>query len=234
MKKWLLFLFVLSYVACKDGTQKVVHDGKVVNAVVREKKEWDRHVTFIDSIEILPPQISKFVPEGYLPLDTAKGDLNLDGINDVLVVIRKKDEDSLTFFIDSVEQKRPLMILIGQTDGTYILEKRNDDVVMCIACSGIVRSDPFTGLVVKNGCFSVEHGVAEGPQHWETITTFKYDKEKKEWYLFKDGTVSYKMNDSQDMDAEVMVKDYENIKTKKDFGIIPFEKYHLGRNPPSD
>lgn len=68
MKKWLLFLFVLSYVACKDGTQKVVHDGKVVNAVVREKKEWDRHVTFIDSIEILPPQISKFVPEGYLPL----------------------------------------------------------------------------------------------------------------------------------------------------------------------
>ena len=183
------------------------------------------HDTYIDSIGELPVQISKHIPEGYAVLDTAIGDLNMDGINDVLLAICHKGEDTLSDFANGHEEKRPLLLLLGQADQSYSLARRNDNVVMCIDCSGVmVRSDPFTGLKIRNGYFSVEHGVAEGPQHWNRVTTFRYDKEKKEWYLHKDGGASYTLSDDPNSE-DGMKKVHEDLKTTKDFGEITFEKF---------
>ncbi len=189
----------------------------------------ERYISFIPIIGTLSTQVSKFIPKGYVPLDTAIGDVNQDGINDLLLVVRGKGEDTVFYPTDEeYKEHRSLSILLGQQDGSYIQARRNDNLVMCINCSGVVRSDPFTGLKIKNGFFSVEHGVAEGPQHWETVTTFKYDREKKEWYLFKIGSVSQFPNDDTAPNADAM-KTYTETKTKKDFGLIPFEKYDLDK-----
>lgn len=175
--------------------------------------------SFYDSIGQLPEPILGLIPDGFLPLDTAVGDLNLDGIDDVLLVAKNEKEHSLHDQDDTTQFDRPLLILLRAANGKYELLRRNDKAVMCINCSGAVASDPYNDLKIKNGFFSVEHGVAEGPQHWNRIITFRYDRQKNEWYLFKDGLEAY--NPLQEDEGSTV------IKTKKDFGNVPFEKYKL-------
>ena len=213
------------YVKNVDSAAGVKNDTTTV-----AKRKENKYMSFIDPIKSLPEAVLKLIPDGYLVLDTAIGDLDLDGTNDMLLVVKNKFEDTLTYPNDSPQFARPLLILIGKPDGTYSLAKRNDSVIMAINSSGFAQSDPFTGLKIKNGFFSVEHGVSEGPQHWELVTTFKYDKEQREWFLFKEGNVDYEMNDSQDPDADAMKKVYDKVKTKKDFGVVPFEKYVLPKD----
>ena len=209
----------------KGGTKSEAPNTKQEEPVTEEKETYQPS---IESIGAQPESIAKYVPKDDLVLDTAIGDLNLDGINDVLLVIRSKWEDTIGYPADDgVDLKRPILILLGQPDGSYTQVAKNDSAIMCINCSGIARSDPFTGLKIKNGYFSIEHGVAEGPQHWETVTTFKYDKEQKQWFLFKDGMNSYKLNPNNDPDADAMTKENGTLRTKKDFGVVPFEKYKL-------
>jgi hypothetical protein len=211
-----ILLFILSFIS-KQGLAQI------------SSKINEGYMSNIDPIGLLPIQISKFIPAGYLPLDTAIGDLNSDGIDDMLLVLKRKEEDTLNPDNDNPQTKRPLLILLGKSNHTYILSKRNDNVVMCINCSGIARSDPFKGIKIKNGYFSVEHSVSEGPQHWQTVTTFKYDKEKIEWYLFKIGSISKFPNDDTNPNADAL-KTYKDTKTRKDFGIIRFEKYDFEKN----
>ena len=118
-----------------------------------------------------------------------------------------------------------MLLFLGQPDQTYKLVHRNDNAVYCFDCGGVF-GDPFTGVTIKNGYFSIEHGIAGG-QHWEQVITFKYDKLKKDWFLYKDHFVSYKFNESDDPNAEALVLDVDKMRTKKDFGIIPFGKFDV-------
>ena len=122
-------------------------------------------------------------------------------------------------------EKRPLLLLLGQVDSSYKLACRNDNAVYCIDCGGVF-GDPFTGTTIKNGYFSIEHGIAGG-QHWEQVTTFKYDRAKGNWFLYKDHFISYKLNDSRDENAEALVKETDKLKTVRNFGTVPFEKFNI-------
>ncbi|PIF44621.1 hypothetical protein CLU96_1598 [Chryseobacterium sp. 52] len=63
---------------------------------------------------------SDLVPDGYEIQYDAEGDLNQDGISDVALVIRKK-EDTLA--------GRKMLILLKNTDTTYRLDKISDTVL---------------------------------------------------------------------------------------------------------
>ena len=47
------------------------------------------------------------------------------------------------------------------------------------------------------------------------------------WYLYKDHFVSYKMYESNDENAEVLVKDVDKMETEKDFGKISFDDFNI-------
>lgn len=179
----------------------------------------------MQEINNLPPSIAQFVPAGYIAIDTTSGDLNLDAYPDMVLVLKKSGEETSSDFAKNRPEKRPLIILAGQPDKSYKLEKRNDNVVLCIDCGG-AEGDPFTGITIKKGYFSVEHGISGGA-HWVQIITFKYNKQKANWYLHQDGAISYKFNDSTDDNAEALVKDNETIKRKKDFGLVSFDQYDV-------
>lgn len=68
----------------------------------------------------------------------------------------KEDNEEETSIIDEDPVKRPLYILTGQSDQSYKLAAKNDNVVYCVNCGGIM-GDPFSGIAIKNGYFSVEH-----------------------------------------------------------------------------
>ena len=185
----------------------------------------NKHISFNDSVDSIPESLKTFVPAGYSAINLSSGDANLDGLTDKILVLRKNTEATTSNYAAGKPDKRPLLLLLGQPDHTYQLAIQNNNAVYCIDCGGAF-GDPFTGTSIKKGFFSIEHGVAGG-QHWEQITTFKFDKAKNKWFLYKDHFISYKLNDSNDADAEALVKETDQLKTVKDFGIVSFETFNI-------
>jgi hypothetical protein len=181
-------------------------------------------------IHNLPQGLAKFVPAGYIAIDSTSGNLNLDAYPDMILVLKKDGETASSDNAHNKPEKRPLIVLTGQGDNSYKLEKRNDNVVLCVDC-GSGQTDPFTGITIKHGYFSVEHGMAGGSQQVKIIT-FKYNKDKANWFLHQDGAINYKFNDSTDDYAEALEKENEQIRRKKDFGLIPFEQYNIYKANP--
>lgn len=160
--------------------------------------------------------VSAFILPGYSLLDTAIGDLNGDPYPDKLLVLKKQGEDTTSDVIDHPE-KRPLLILTGQADGTYKLAARNDNVVLCVDCGGVM-GDPYVELVIKNSYFSVE--LAGGSSwRWTRTVTFKYASGEQDWFLFKDGRQSFHASEPEKTETKLL--------TKKDFGQVSFKQFDV-------
>jgi hypothetical protein len=127
-------------------------------------------------------------------------------------------------------EKRPLLILIGNSDNKLELKARNDNAVLCIDCSGAIHGDSFEGVKIKNGYFSVEHYTYGGNDKWSKVITFKYDKIKVNWVLHQDGMEYFRLNNDENPKAEAVIKTGEEILTKKNFGVVLFENYNIYKN----
>jgi hypothetical protein len=164
----------------------------------------------------VPPNLKNFILKGYEVLDITKGDLNRDAYPDAIMVLFKKGERETSNVIDHPE-KRPLLILIGQANKTYKMAARSDNAVYCVDCGGQM-GDPFTGITIKNGYFSVEHYGGSG-WRWTRIITFKYSPSEKTWFLHKDGGEHFHATSREEVKTPV--------KTVKDFGKVPFNKFDI-------
>lgn len=169
-----------------------------------------------DDIKNLPPTLAQFVPEGYTVLDTTSGDLNLDQYADMILVLKKNGEENTSDVVEHPE-KRPLLILLGQSDKTYKLAASNDNAVYCIDCGGVM-GDPFMDVVIKNGFFSIEHYGGSG-WRWTRTITFRYSPSDHYWYLHKDGGDSFHSAEPDKVTTKV--------KTTKDFGKVPFDRFDI-------
>lgn len=172
--------------------------------------------SYKEEVKILPENIKSFIPENYAVLDTVSGNLNLDNYNDQIIVLKKIGEEKTSDVVDNPE-KRPLLILIGEPNNKYKLATRNDNTVYCIDCGGIM-GDPFMGVVIKNGYFSVEH-YGGSAWRWSRIITYKYSKEENNWFLHKDGNESFHASDPEKIET--------TVKTTKDFGKILFKDFNI-------
>lgn len=180
-------------------------------------EERRKHTAHLEDINHLPSSLASFVIAGYTAIDTVSGDLNLDQYTDMIVVLKKNGEDS-TSDVSEHPEKRPLLILLGQADSTYKLAASTNNAVYCIDCGGIM-GDPFMDIVIKKGYFSVEH-YGGSAWRWERTTTFKYSSTDSTWYLHKDGHKSFHTGDEPE-------KVETKIKTTKDFGKVPFDKFDI-------
>ena len=112
-------------------------------------------------------EFKTFIPGGYAVLDSASGDLNKDGIRDIVLILKKTNEDTQN------ETQRPLLILHGSKGKKYVPAAKNDKVVLCAACGGVF-GDPYVGIVIKKKYFSIEH-YGGSNWRWNRIITIKYD-----------------------------------------------------------
>jgi len=175
-------------------------------------------------------QILKFVPKNFEILDTIKGNLNNDIYDDFILVLKKKNEETTSNYSEDKPEKRPLLILISNSDNKLELKARNDNAVLCIDCSGAIHGDSFVGVKIKNSFFSVEHYTVGGNDKWSQTITFKYDKVENNWFLHRDGTEFFGWNPDQSPNAEIIIKTGEEILTKKNFGVVLFENYDIYKN----
>jgi len=176
----------------------------------------------------LPQSVQQQIPIGYEVLQFQSGMLNNDNRVDYLVVLKSKKEQQL-FDKTREGSKRPLLIFIQNKSGAFDLAKRNDNVVLTIADGG--QCDPFdennAGLVIKNHYFTVENAVSCG-QHWIDYVTFRYDSKANDWLFHKEVIQSWRLNQSQDANADALVSNGITIKTAEKSGPTPFEKWSHG------
>ena len=84
-------------------------------------------------------------------LDSATGNLNLDNINDLLLVVKKINEKQESEKKDSIV-KRLLIIETGDVDKTFTAKRQSENIILCALCGGAM-GDPFAALIIKNGFF---------------------------------------------------------------------------------
>lgn len=169
-----------------------------------------------ETLSALPDELKGFVPAGYSFLGGEKGNLNLDGYADIVLVLKKDNEKETSDVVEHPE-KRPLLILIGQADKTYKLAARNDNTVYCVDCGGVF-GDPFDGLTITNGNFSINH-YGGSAWRWTRVITYKYSPADKNWYLFRDGSDSYHTSNPNKSETKIL--------TAKNFGKVSFEKFDI-------
>lgn len=184
----------------------------VLFALVSCKQKTDESTIDKDS----PEALLTFFPKNYMLKDTVRGDLNLDGIKDLILVLNKVGEEETSDIIDNPE-KRLMLILLGQKNNTYQKSKQSENAIYCYDCGGML-GDPFQKITVKDGEFAIEH-FGGSSWRWARTTKFKYIKDSEDWYLIEDALVNSHSGDPDNIEVA--------IKTAKDFGEVKFEDFDI-------
>lgn len=168
-------------------------------------------VVITETISAQEVRFKEFIPAGFSILDTATGDLNHDGYTDYLLVLKNDAEQLAT------DTARPLIILHGQQDGTSKVVARNDSIVLCFGCGGVM-GDPFTGISVNDNSFTIAHYGGSG-WRWTRTITFQYNKKLDKYILLQDTGESFHATEPDKAESHTYQKnlwgkvEFENYKT---------------------
>jgi len=116
----LISLFLLLFYSCKKETDPITDQKKNAVEKVIKADTARQQVSEAQTASFKSNKPSDLVPAGYEIQYDAEGDLNLDGLSDRALVIRKK-EDTLA--------ARKMMILLKSADKTYRIDKISDTVL---------------------------------------------------------------------------------------------------------
>lgn len=206
MRKTFYISFMLLTVAMSCSDSKTNNQPKqekadtvAVKTVVTDSKSSD--------YTQLPESAKSFVLPNHEVLKFQKGDLNKDNIEDIVLVLEKKGADDMA--------ARPLLLLIQDAKDVYTLAARNDKVVACKGCGGMM-GDPLAGIALKNGFFTIEES-GGSRERWTRYITFQYDTAQKTWVLHR--------IDESSVDTQDAKNDTKSAKTAKNFGKILFAQY---------
>lgn len=158
--------------------------------------------------EMLPAEVRAFIEPGTKPLNVARADLNGDGREDVILVLEKENTRETG---DVHDDQRPLLILIRQPDNTLKLAKRNDKIVHCSACGGVM-GDPFQPIAAGFKTFTVS---AYGGSSWRWSVEYKFNYSRLDdtWQLVRVTEATFHSSLPEEGKSEVFTppKDYGKI-----------------------
>jgi hypothetical protein len=107
--------------------------------------------------------------------------------------------------LETEDSVRPLILLAGTNNGSYKVISRNDRVVYCRGCGGVM-GDPYQAIVIKNGYFSIEHYGGSG-WRWTRIITFKYDSKDTQFKLHRDAGEWFHAAEPEKVKVNIFNKD---------------------------
>ena len=143
-----------------------------------------------ETVEV-PVEVKPFVERGTKPIALESADLNGDGSKDYILVLERenpsKDENDLP------KNQRPLLILVRGADNKLTAAKRNESIVMCSQCGGMM-GDPFMGVTVARNAFTVSH-YGGSAWRWSVDYKFNYSRIDKTWQLVRIEEESFNAND---------------------------------------
>ena len=124
-----------------------------------------------------PAEVQEFIEIDATTIALEKADLNGDGRTDFLVVTERAKIDGEK----NPGDERLLLILIRGADGKLKIAGRNEKIVYCKSCGGVF-GDPFAGVEVKRGSFTVNN-YGGSNLRWSKSYRFNYSRRDKTWQL---------------------------------------------------
>ncbi|MFH2141188.1 MAG: hypothetical protein ABIJ97_02105 [Bacteroidota bacterium] len=173
-------------------------------------------ITFGQSNLIESQNISQFIPKDYSILNLTKGDLNLDSIADIILVLNLNGEDSLSSIENPV--KRKFLILIGQADNSYILFNQNDNIVYFYGYD-LNFKEAFVDIIIGKGIFSIDH-YGGFTYRWGRSTAFSYDASENNWFLSMDNYSTFNVTDLDEQGTEKLIN-------TKNYNKLSFDKFDI-------
>lgn len=184
----LCFAFVIATIsiACRQkGTEKENHLNRAAKTTILQTDKlkrpegallWTRAST-VDAIR-LPGKLTSYLAPDHIPLDTASGDANDDGVTDFLLITCIRNEDEFRHAAKLVQ--RELLLFLGYSDGSYQLTCRTRNAIPSINGGG--QGDPFGGISVDKGQVSITDYFASNCKLISKYN-FAYSKERNNWFL---------------------------------------------------
>lgn len=159
----------------------------------------------------VPAEIQPFVEPGAKAIALESADLNGDNLKDYVLVFERRNATEKDEH-DYPKNQRPLLILTRGKDKKLTEAKRNEQIVMCSECGGMM-GDPFAGVEVGKNTFTVNH-YGGSAWRWSADYKFNYSRIDKTWQL-----VRIEKSNFHASDQEKTMK--REVKTPpKDFGKI--------------
>jgi hypothetical protein len=134
-----------------------------------------------DSDIKVPEKIKPFIEANAKAIALESADLNNDGRKDYVLVFERATAEGDQ--AEMPERQRPLLILISDKDGKLTEAKRNEEIVYCSSCGGVF-GDPFEGITVGPGTFTVNH-YGGSNWRWTNAAKFNYSRIDKTWQLVR-------------------------------------------------
>lgn len=156
-------------------------------------------------------ELLKYVAKGHVAIDASYGDLNEDGMLDLVIVTAPANEDSLR--LNSHNLSRQLLIFLRQKNDSFKLAVRNTKAIPCINCCG--TTDPYAGhtaltgrLIINKYCTNDFKSLSE--------YRFQYVSKFNDWFLDTIVTETYPLH-SENYSLDTI--------TKKDFGNVSLKAF---------
>jgi len=165
----------------------------------------------------VPAEVAGFVEAGSIPIALEKADLDRDGRPDWLLVLEYAQARIDPRDRYEEEGPRALLLLRRAPDGRLVMAARNDRVVFCRGCGGMM-GDPFQGLEAGPGRFTVTN--AGGSRYrWSRAYTFAWSRSDAAWQLVRVEDGSLDIHDPQQREKRRVRR------PPKDYGKIDFKAY---------
>jgi hypothetical protein len=166
-----------------------------LNAEVTSTKNWDL-----------------LIPDGYVLLEKYEGDINKDGISDLVLVVKSQQENDDEPLGEDAPG-RILRLLVKDSYAFYSIAAESNTAILAKNEGGASSDDPFQQIVIEPGQFTISQ-MGGATERWSYDHTFTYDKQSKAWFLSKIVTGSF--------DADDPTNDTNIIETPKKFGKVNF------------
>jgi hypothetical protein len=201
IKLILLFTCCIFFTGCKtktDQTKKAVSDS---NTIAEPGPQPVINTEAISSGDIIVPEIiNKEISPDRKIIEVYPGNLNLDNMDDYIVVTGKKTINPEV----PEDQLRVVMLFLTREDSSLFLFAQNQNIIDCYTCGGGM-GDPFTGVTINNGYFSIEQsGLNQFPERWVKVITFKFRKEQQNFYFHQYGHEVYRTDNDEKTSSEII------------------------------
>ena len=219
--KRILILWVVVFFGCNSSNKKEYNPSFDHTEKQILLKEFSEEIIDKDTIDILT-KFSQIAFKNDTLFYWKKGDINNDKIEDFILILQSKEEDmEITGMPDTYSRKLVLLETVKEYP-KFEIRASNEFLIGCSTCGGAGVGDPFQDITIKNNYFSIEELYGACDKTFKVIT-FKYDTNKKDWFLHKIGQDDYSCRNEDNEDGEIKIHHKEE--TKKDFGIIRFKDY---------
>ena len=220
MMKSIVMLISLVFVstACNQKTTEKTDESTATEKISDSLSGDDENAGYEMNAEVTSSSnYDLFIPDGDALLDKAEGDINDDGITDMILVVKNQQENADEMPGEDVPGRK-LILLVKDSKGEYSRAGESSTAILAKNEGGAASDDPFEGVAITPGKFSITHmgGAAE---RWSYEHVFTYDKAANTWFLTEKNTGSFSTMNPEDETMET--------ETPKQFGKINFVDFKL-------